>query len=563
MKKFILSIVISVLFFSSFTYAHVYEDVPRESSYFYSIDYLRRNDVFMDTKTFNPDLIITRAEFIKYLVLLNNPDFKQKTTANLPFEDTSNTAWYAPYFEDAIDLGILSDRDLKVYPYKKLTLIDALELLFHSQSIPIPNVYKGYIPYLDVERNQSVAPLIMRALNFGLIVPDKSDSVGIYKRVTRAEAARMIYKMDLVNLTPAGGASSIESYDLGLQKIISTWDLIYSGYIDRDGIDKESISNAALEAMVNQLDDPYSAYLDQEENSAFSDDLDGEIEGIGAYIGVNDNEEVIIIAPMASSPAEEAGIKAGDIIRKVDGTDISGVGLYDVVNLIKGPKGTNVKLTIDRNGSTKTITVTRDVINITSLNYEVISGGKVMYTKLSQFNQNTGPEFGDVVNIIENSNQIKGLVIDLRDNPGGLLDSALKVMNYLLVPETKAVTIKYNYFEYTQYSKGNGELVDFPIVVLINEGSASASEIVAGAMQDYGFAKIVGEKSFGKGTVQEVSYFVDNTSLKLTVAKWLTPLNNDIQENGVTPDVKVIDNPNTDADEQLDRAIIELNKLMR
>ncbi|MBU0727749.1 S41 family peptidase [Patescibacteria group bacterium] len=561
MKKLLSSVLLSIILFVSFAHAHVYEDVPRESPYFYSIDYLRRNDVFLDTKNFNPDMIITRAEFIKYLVLLNKPDYTEKTNVDLPFEDTSNTAWYASYFDSAIDLGILSDRNKNAYPYKKLTLTDALELLFHSQSIPIPNIYKGSIPYTDVQRNEAYAPLIMRSLSFGLIVPDSFDYVGIYRRVTRAEAARMIYKMDLVNLTPAGGSNSMESYDLGLQKIISSWDLIYSSYINRDDVDKTSLSDAALTAMIEYLDDPYSAYLDQEANSAFSDDLDGEIEGIGAFIGVNDGDEIMIIAPMDDSPAERAGIMAGDIVTKVDDTEVEGLSLYEVVNLIKGPKGTTVTITVKRGTSTKVINVTRDVIKIASLQYEVKDNGKAMYIKLSQFNQNAPKEFGEVVEIIQNSSEIKGLIIDVRDNPGGLLDSALKILNYLLLPDAEAVTIKYNYFEYTQYNKGKGELVGFPMVVLVNSGSASASEILAGALQDFDLAKIIGEQTFGKGSVQEVNYFVDNSSLKLTVAKWLTPLNNDIQVNGVTPDIKVSDNENTDIDEQLNRAISELNKL--
>ena len=563
MKKLFISIILSLFLLSSYGTALAYEDVSRDSPYYYSIEYLRRNDVFMETKYFKPDLIITKAEFIKYLVLLNSPEFQPKDDVSLPFDDTRDTAWYASYFDEAIKLGILSERETKIDPYKKLTIIEALELLFHSQSIPIPKVYKGNIPYTDVERNERFAPLIMRALKFGLIIPQRSDYVGIYKRVTRAEAARMIYKMDLVNLTPAGGQADISSFDLGLQKIISSWDLIYSNYINKDYAEEEALSDAAIRAMIDELEDPYSAYLDPQENSAFSDDLDGEIEGIGAFIGAEDDGTVTIIAPMEDGPAERAGLKAGDIIKKVDDIDLSDKSLYQAVNLIKGPKGTIVKLTIERNGSTRIIEVTREVISISSLEYEVIENGRVMLVKLSQFNQNAPSDFQEVVEIIENSSNIKGLIIDVRDNPGGLLDSALRILNFLLKPDSEAVTIQYNYFTYTQYSRGAGELNEIPKVVLVNHGSASASEILAGALQDFGIAKIIGEKSFGKGSVQEVNYFVDNSSLKLTVAKWLTPLNNDIEKNGITPDITVSNNPNTETDEQMDRAIDELNKLMR
>lgn len=560
MKKLITSIILSVFALTTFQAAYAYDDVPNDSEYFYAIEYLRRNDVFKNTTNFNPDIIISKAEFIKYLVLLNSPKFTTGESVSLPYEDTMDNAWYAPYFAEAIRIGIISDREPKMEPYKKLTLINALQLVFHSQSIPIPKVYKGGIPYLDVSRNTTFAPLIMRSLSLGLISPQKSDYVGMYRRVTRAEAAMIIYKMDLVNLDSPSTTTEPE-FDLYLQKIVSSWGLINSGYIDRDELNQSEMSDAAINAMVEILNDPYSAYLDPEENSAFSDDLDGEIEGIGAFIGINDNNQLAIIAPIADSPAERAGIMPGDIILKVDDVDISDKTLYEAVNLIKGPKGTTVELTIKRNGGTRIIDVVRDVIKIGSIEYEVINNGKTMYVELSHFNQNAPGEFREVVEIIQNNSNITGLIIDVRNNPGGLLDSALQMLNFMIKPGAESVTIQYNYFKYAQYSTGDGELSDYPIVVLINENSASASEIVAGALQDFGIAKIVGETSFGKGSVQEVNYFVDNSSLKLTVAKWLTPLKQDIEENGITPDIKVIDISSTTKDEQLERAIVEIGRM--
>ena len=564
MKKFITAFLISIVIFTSQTFAgvHQYEDVPSWSEYFYAIDYLRRNDVFKDSKLFNPDVIISKAEFIKYLVLLNSPEFRSKSYSDLPFEDTMNNAWYASYFEEAIKLGILSDRDPKAEPYAKLTLINALQLLFHSQSIPIPRIHEGAIPYTDVERNERYAPLIMMALSFDLFIPQKSDYAGIYRRVTRAESARMIYRMDLASVSYTAPQSSISSFDLQLQKIIGTWELIYSGYINREEVVKTELSDAAINAMVEVLDDPYSDYMDPSENAVFSDDLDGEIEGIGAYIAADDDGAITIIAPIQDSPAERAGIKPGDIIIKVDDKDITEMTLYEAVNLIKGPKGTTVKLTIKRNGLTKIIEVVRDVVKITSLEYEVIGNGKIMLIKIAQFNQNTPVEFQEVTEIIQNNPAIKGVIIDVRDNPGGLLDSVIRVLNFILLTDSEIVTIEYSYFNYTQYARGNGDLADYPMVVLINKSSASASEILAGALKDYDLAKIVGETSFGKGSVQEINYFIDSSSLKLTVAKWLTPLNHDIDKYGITPDIIVTDNSNTETDEQMDRALVELNKMM-
>lgn len=564
MKKFITAFLISIIIFTSQTFAsvHEYEDVPNGSDNFYAIDYLRKNDLFKNTKFFYPDIIISRAEFIKYLVILNSPDFKTTTYSDLPFEDTINTAWYASYFKEAIKLGILSDRDIKARPYDKLTLVDALQLLFYSQSIPIPRVHEGEIPYIDVERNKRYAPMIMMALNFDLFTPQKSDYAGIYRRITRAESAQMIYKMDIASAVYTAPSNNISSFDLQLQKIISTWELIYAGYVDREKVIKTELSDAAIKGMVEVLNDPYSAYMDPNENSAFSDDLDGEIEGIGAYIATSENGDITIIAPIKNSPAERAGIKAGDIITKVDDKDVTKMTVYEAIDLIKGPKGTTVKLSIKRNGTIKIIEVIRDVVKVNSLEYEVTENGKVMLIKIAQFGQNTSAEFREVTEIIQNNSDIKGIIIDVRDNPGGLLDSVVRILNFLLLPDSEVVTIEYSYFSYTQYARGEGELARYPIVVLINKGSASASEILAGALKDYGLAKIIGETSFGKGSVQEINYFIDNSSLKLTVAKWLTPLNHSIDGNGITPDIIIKDNADTETDEQMDKAISELNRMM-
>ena len=357
--------------------AHQYKDIPQGSAYYYPVDYLRRNDVFKDTEYFYPDLLITRAEFIKYLVLLNSPEFKAGTTVELPFEDTRNNAWYASYFKEAIKLGILDEREPKAEPEKKLTLTDALTLLFHSQSIPIPNVYKGSIPYTDVARNTQAAPLIMRALSLNIIYPQRNDYVGIYQRVSRAQAAQMIYKMDLVTLGSAtsNGLPQMSNYSQELEKIISTWEMVESTYLKRDSIDKQAMADAILKNLVDQLDDPYSVYMNTEENLSFQESLNGELEGIGAVVGYNEAREMTIISPIEGGPAQKAGLQARDIILEVDEQDISDLSLEQAVMLIKGPKGSTVKLKIKRGDEYKTYDIIRDLIEIPSVDYELIEGG--------------------------------------------------------------------------------------------------------------------------------------------------------------------------------------------
>ncbi|MBN2096376.1 S41 family peptidase, partial [Candidatus Peregrinibacteria bacterium] len=534
-KKILAGFLISLFIFNATAFA--YDDIPGDSEYFYPIHYLRQNGVFPDKKLFRPDLVISKAEFIKYLVLLNNPDFTTNIKVNLPFEDTNNSAWYAPYFQDAIRLGVLSDREQKIDPYKKLTVFEALELLFHSRSIPIPRQWVGKSPYTDVEKNSNVKALVMRAVELGVVEPERQDYFGLYRRITRAKAAQMIYKMDLVDLRTTADSQRmvIQTFEPSLQKIVSIWEIINSSYVDLDNIETQKLSDEAIRGMVDALGDPYSAYMDQEQNSAFSDEFDGEIEGIGAFVGVDDDGFVTIVTPIKDSPAQKAGVRAGDVVLKVDDFDAQGATLYEVVDRIKGPRGTTVKLTLRRSMQTVVIEVKRDVIVIEPLEYEVVGQGDIMHIRLLNFNQNAPEKLQEVMDIISNNPKIKGVILDVRDNPGGLLDVAIGVLNFFLPPQSVASHIRYSYFNFTQYTSGKGQLQDYPVVVLINKGSASASEIVAGALKDHGKAILIGETSFGKGTVQEVNYFADTSSLKLTVAEWLTPHQNSIQGSGIVP----------------------------
>lgn len=559
LKKLTASLLISVMLSVGVTFA--YDDVPRDSEYYYSINYLRRNDVFPNTKNFRPELIISKAEFIKYLVLLNSPDFKKGKVANLPFEDTRNNAWYAPYFQEAIELGIIDDRKARMEPYKKINVLEALELVFHSRSIPIPKKYIGTIPYNDVKRNTRSQGLVMQALKLGVVSPENNDNVGIYRKLSRERAAEMIYQMDLVNLSPRQSSQPTLSLDSDprLKKIIDAWELVNKSYYKKGELDQGDLSDEVIRSLVDQLEDPYSSYLDSEENTTFGDEFDGSIEGIGAFIGVEENGDITIVSPIHGSPAEAAGVKAGDVILRVDGFDAKGATLQEVVGRIKGPKGTTVSITVRRGSRSLVIEVVRDVIEIHSLEYEVIGNGDLMHIRLLNFNQNAVDDMREVSEIIQGNPNIKGIILDVRNNPGGLLDVAINLLDFFLPKGKEAVHINYNFFSFTQHTDGTGELKDYPLVVLTNKGSASASEIVAGAIQDHDRGVVIGETSFGKGTVQELNYFNDNSSLKLTVAEWLTPDGNSIQDNGIEPDIKVQDNQNG-TDRILQRAISEIRK---
>jgi carboxyl-terminal processing protease len=316
------------------------------------------------------------------------------------------------------------------------------------------------------------------------------------------------------------------------------WSIIQQKYVDRDQLNPQQMVYGAISGLVKSLDDPYSVFMPPEESKQFLDDMGGSFEGIGAEIGIRKGV-LTIIAPLEDSPAQNAGLQAGDKILKVDDTLTADLTLDEAVRLIRGPKGTPVVLLISREGweEAKEITVIRDTIKIPILKWEMKED--IAYIQFYHFTENSAGEFRKIVKQIFKE-QPKGLILDLRNNPGGYLEVAVDIASWFL-PKGEIVAIEdFGNGEKIEYrSKGYKELADIPTVILLNQGSASASEIVAGALQDHLDIKIVGEKSFGKGSVQELEKLRGGSSIKITIAKWLTPKGICIQEKGIEPDVEV------------------------
>jgi carboxyl-terminal processing protease len=317
------------------------------------------------------------------------------------------------------------------------------------------------------------------------------------------------------------------------------WHIIEERFVDRNDLDRQNMVYGAITGMVNSLDDPYTVFMEPVESKKFEDDISGSFEGIGAEIGIRKGI-LTIIAPLKGTPADKAGVKAGDKILKIDETITSELTLDEAVNHIRGEKGTTVVLLIARDSweEAKEISITRNTIKIPILDYE-IKGNNVAYIQVYNFTGNLSAEFVDVVSRIL-AQQPRGIIIDLRNNPGGYLEVAVDLASYFL-PKGDVVAIENfgngeeNYYR----SHGFRYLEGFETVILINEGSASASEILAGALRDNLGVKIVGQKSFGKGSIQQLEKMDNGASLKVTVAKWLTPSGLSIQENGITPDFEV------------------------
>ncbi len=338
------------------------------------------------------------------------------------------------------------------------------------------------------------------------------------------------------------------------------WNTINDKYPKAEQISDQTLVYGAISGLLGSLNDPYSTFFTPDETKAFEDEIAGNFTGIGMEVGIKD-KVLTVIAPLKDTPAYRANIKPGDKILKIDKTVTSGLSIEEAIKLIRGEKGTTVTLTIFREGNKDPIEIkmVRDVINIPTLDTELRRDG-VFVIKLYSFSANSANLFRNAIRQFAQSGTDK-LLLDLRGNPGGYLDSAVDMSSWFLPAGKIIVTEDYGNNRKPEIFRSRGYNLfsdKLKFVILIDSGSASASEILAGAMQDHGRAKLVGDKSFGKGSVQEVVKVTSDTILKITVAKWLTPNGNLIAEKGLTPDYIVELNKKDDLskkDLQLEKAV--------
>jgi len=338
------------------------------------------------------------------------------------------------------------------------------------------------------------------------------------------------------------GLSNKESYEpssIDFSLFWDAWNIIEEKYVNRSELDRQKMVYGAIAGLFDSLGDPYSVFMEPEDSERFIDDMSGSFDGIGAEVGIR-KEVLTIISPLEGNPAQKAGLKPGDKILKVDDVLTGDLSLDKAVNLIRGEKGTEVSLLIFRDewDEARDIKIIRDKIEIPIIKWEM-KDDNIAYISFYHFTENSAMQFRKTVNDVLEFNP-DGIVLDLRSNPGGYLETAVDIASWFL-PKGEVVVIedfgdgKKNEF----ISKGYNKLENIPTIVLINQGSASASEILAGALRDIKGVKIVGQKSFGKGSIQELEKLKGDSSIKITVAKWLTPSGLSINEEGITPDIEV------------------------
>ena len=361
-----------------------------------------------------------------------------------------------------------------------------------------------------------------------------------------------------VNQLPANRAA-----DIDFKLFWDTWDLVSRKYIDKKALDPQKLYYGAIQGMVAAIGDPYTVFLPPSAQKATKEQLGGSFEGVGLQLGYNKDKRLVVISPLKGTPADKAGVKAGDLILQIDHKDTSAVSLPEAVNMIRGPKGSTVELALFQENDTKPrdIKLVRDTIVVKSAEFQAKttkSGKQIALIRISSFGEKTRAEWDEVVSEALSTAPM-GVIVDVRNNPGGFLDAAVYIASEFLAGGRVVLEEDALGDRQEQTTVREGKMLRLPVAVLINKGSASASEILAGAIQDRKRGQLIGTQSFGKGTIQSAEDLPQGTGIHITTAKWLTPDGHWVHDTGLTPDVvvEIIDPSNLEEDEdpQMEKAL--------
>jgi carboxyl-terminal processing protease len=571
MKK-IISILIAIftIFLQITPGLAFYSDVPENHSQYEAVSALYQLSLLpeYEDNLFHPDEKFTKTDFYEFILSYANIDLS--TEINLPYTDTDNTATYAPYIQTAIDIGILKPKAFttefkpEIHVNKSKTLSQMFEILGIGTTYFFDT---EDFPFIDLRTDSDKAKIAMKAAELGIFEQNNPEYFVAPKHISRAEAASYLYniynynpsstiKIEYINTSEQKNTVSITNKE-DLSIFLSVWEALQTEYLYQEELNNEEMVYDAIQGLLTEVDDSYTSFHEPIEAEAFWDSLTTtEYEGVGMMVELIDGN-VTIISPFKDSPAEKAGLLPNDIIIEVDDENIIGQSLEIVIGKIKGPAQTKVKLKILRGAQEQELEfeITRDFILYKSVNYEILKrvNKDIGYIQIFYFGTSTYYEFLEAVDVVTEQD-LDGLIIDLRNNPGGYMNEAINITD-LFLEEIKVIVILEYADEQEKYraTANNNLLSEYETVVLINEGSASASEIMAGALQDQEKATIIGTQSFGKGTVQQVEQYGDGSMFKYTISKWLTPDGTDIEDKGITPDIYV-----EGEDEQLERAIEEI-----
>lgn len=522
-----------------------FQDVPLDHPSYEAVSALQKRGIIQGNGNgmFRPDEPITRAAWFKMAFL--NVGYKPPQDVQSSFVDVPDGSWFSPFAERALAWNFVEFKPESplFLPDHSVMKIDALKIMFSLEGISTPYLETSSPSFFrDIPVNFPFLSIVQAAEKIQFLQPEDGVFFRPYKILTRGEAAEIINRAYEYRLSSLN-TEDIDPELLGNPKFpifLDAWNQINQHYLDPKAVDQNILLYGALDGMVKTLKDPYSSFKTPKEAAEFENFLEGSFEGVGVVLDIFQNEPVVIEVAK-DSPAFSAGIVKGDIIKKINKTSTQGLKIDDIIRLIRGPADTGIELEIQRQDHMFTFHLLRQKITLesVSLTRHIIPLPKgIIYISISQFTDMTGSEFENSLKQVLASKP-KGIILDLRNNPGGYLEEAYRVLNHFIPKGKIMAQVNVRDKLTPAISAGEGELSKYSIVVLVNKNSASAAEITAGALQDHKIAKLVGEQTFGKGTVQAITTYSDGSFFKLSIAKWLTPLQRDINKIGLAPDVIV------------------------
>jgi carboxyl-terminal processing protease len=481
--------------------------------------------------------VVTRGDFLRAAVKMLNLTVEEGTKKRTEKIPTS----FAPYVDTAEKLGALKAFGRTIAVEKGITRGEAVQVLAAlMQKSPM----KATVRMSDVDANSDLGKAVQVAIEEGWLTPLRVNTFGVKKPLTGKEARLLLQRATTgaIKVPTEGNAPIIRVYlkaknsSLQKNKLDDVWDVLNRDYLYQDRMDSDAAMTKAIEGLVQSLNDPYTSYYKPAASKSFQDQLKGEVTGIGAQVEQKDGV-LIIVAPLKGSPAERAGLQPGDQILSADGLALTGLGFEEAVSHVRGPKGSTVNLHIRRGPSEFDVSIVRDVVKVPEI--EVIEQGSIAIVKLHQFGEITDTDLRGMLSKVQQHSPV-GIILDLRNNPGGLLRAANTVVSNFLPKGSIVASINGRNEKYQEVTELEPTIDPrVKVVVIVNKGSASASEIVAGALQDSKRATIIGETTYGKGTVQQIVPFSDGSTLKMTIAEYLTPNEHKVDGVGITPDVSV------------------------
>lgn len=503
--------------------------------------------------------IVSRGDFVRSAVILLGFDVGKAKRAKLPFARPVPRN-LLPYVQAALERGALEAFGEDFLHARGITRGEAVQVLAALKNL---KPRESGARYGDVPKGGKQEAAVQVAVERGWLDPLRQNVFGAQRALTGQEATLLLRRVQgeapisqkfqktqtpVINIR----LETVPAAELPREDVLrSVWRIINQLYLyKKEKLKGEEAVYSAIDALVKSLKDPYTIFMRPTPAQEFQTQMQGEVSGIGAQVEFIDGI-LTIVAPLPGSPAKKAGLLPGDQILEVGGEPLRELGFLEAVGKVRGPKGSVAKLKIRRNGSELEFSVERDAIRVPEIELSYVKD--IAVVRLVQFGQTTEKEFRSLLEKAQESHP-QGIVLDMRDNPGGLLHAATVVLSAFLPEGSIVASIAAADETYDEVTASPPVVAaDMPVAVLVNKGSASASEIVAGALQDAKRATVIGETTFGKGTVQQLIDFIDQSSLKLTVAEWLTPSGRKIEGKGITPDIHI--EGRSDRDEQMLRAL--------